>query len=116
MLRVANDILCFILELCMLASFGIFGTTREWPLLPRILFTIILLAVAILLWAAFAAPASQHRFRMPYLAFFRAGIFIIAFTALYFAGYRTLAGIFILLSICNQALSLLFENKDTSRH
>jgi len=61
------------------------------------------------LWAFFAAPKSVHRLKMPYLAIFRASIFLIASFLLYQTEQKNIAIAFALLAIVTQAVSFFAE-------
>lgn len=94
-LRVANLVLAFAIELAMLAAFAVAGWASTPILWLRIALTIGFPALAILLWAVWAAPkAGKHRLQMPALLVFKVLMFAGATGALVLAGQGFLAAIF----------------------
>ena len=104
-----NKILVFILEMVMLFSYGYFGMTMQWSLPLKILFTILIVSIAILLWSIFAAPKSGRRLKIPYLAFFRAMMFALSAWLLFRSGYKSFAIIVFALALITQAISYCTE-------
>ncbi len=109
MVKIINQVCTFRLELGMFAAYGYYGLTRQWSFLPRVLLTFLLISAAIGLWAVFAAPKSVHRLEMPYLAVFRAAMFLAAADVLFQTGYRNTAMVFAALAITTQAISFFTE-------
>ena len=109
MIKTINQIFVFALELVMIFGYGYFAITRPWNLTLRILFSITIITVTILLWAVFAAPKSGHRLEMPYLAIFRAFMFLIAALFLFQMGHKYGVICLVGLIIITQAISYLTE-------
>jgi hypothetical protein len=84
----------FLLELAMLASFGIWGYNAggSWWLKIGLAIGLPLLAAAV--WGIFMAPRSSRRLREPYFFLLELGIFGLAIAAVYDGGQCTLAGSF----------------------
>lgn len=109
MLKTINQTVAFLLEIAMLIAFGYYGMHRPWSLLPKLLFTILLIAVAILLWGRFAAPKSQRRLEMPYLAIFSISMFLISAFLLYQTGYKNAGILIAVLAIISQTIAYFTE-------
>lgn len=109
MIKLINQVVVFILEIIMLITFGYFGFARQWNIIPKILLTIFIIATAIGLWAIFAAPRSGHRLEMPYLAIFRASMFLLAAFLLFQLENKNLAIALATLAIVTQIISYLNE-------
>jgi len=109
MVKSVNQVLVFILEIIMFIAFGYFGFARQWNLIPKLLLTIFIITTAVALWAVFAAPKSGHRLEMPYLAIFRATMFLLAAFLLFRLDYRNLAIALAALAIVTQIISFFTE-------
>lgn len=109
MLKTINQVIVFLLEMAMLVTYGYYGMTRPWNLALKLLFTFLILAAAIGLWSVFAAPKSGQRLEMPYLALFRAGMFLTAAFLLFQCGHRNTALIFAVIILITQAVSWFTE-------
>lgn len=109
MIKGINLVIVFLLEVAMLVSYGLYGMTRQWSFLPKLLFTIFIISTAIVLWSIFAAPKSGYRLEMPYLAIFRAGMFLLSAWCLYESGYKNIALVLALLTAITQIVSLFTE-------
>lgn len=90
-LKTINELVTFLLEIAMLVAYGYYGMNGPWNFLPRILFSIFLVAVVIVLWGIFAAPKSARRLKMPYLAIFRTSVFLISAFLLFQSGQKNMA-------------------------
>jgi len=108
-MKTLNQAIVFLLEISMLISLGYYGFSKSWSLLPKTIFAFFLIVFAIFLWAFFAAPKSVHRLKMPYLAIFRASIFLIASFLLYQTEQKNIAIAFAVLAIVTQAVSFFAE-------
>ena len=101
-LRRGNMLLAFLLELGMLAAFCFAGWAATGILWLRIILAIGLPALAILLWAVWAAPkAGKRRLKMPQLMIFKVIIFAFATAAWWAAGQAFIASIFGALVVIN---------------
>lgn len=78
-----NKGIVFLLEMAMIVSFAYFGFQKGGSIYAKWLLAAALPVIAILLWGYFAAPKSAHRLSMPYLAFFRAAMFLAAACCMY---------------------------------
>jgi len=108
-LKTINQAVTFLLEIAMLIAYGYYGMNGPWKFVPRLLFTIFLLAVVIMLWAIFAAPKSARRLKMPYLAIFRTSIFFISAFLLFQSGQKNLAIILAGLTVITQTIGYYTE-------
>ena len=111
MIKSINQIFVFILEIIMLISYGYFGMTRQWNLASRLLLALLIVSIAILLWARFAAPKSVHRLRMPYLAFFRVLMFSVSAFMLFQSGHKNFALIVFAFALLTQTISYFTEQE-----
>lgn len=97
-LLVVHAVLAFSLELAMLAALGLFGFRAvDGPWL-NIVLAILLAAIAIGLWAYFAAPKSATRLGMPALLIFKVAMFGAGALALWLAGEGGWAIVFAVLA------------------
>jgi hypothetical protein len=94
-LRDANLALAFAVELAMLAAFAVAGWAATPVLWLRVVLAVGLPALAIVLWAVWAAPkAGKRRLKMPALLVFKLAIFAAATFAWWAAGLPFIAAIF----------------------
>ena len=93
----------------MLISYGYFGITRQWNLASRLLLTLLVVSIAISLWAIFAAPKSAHRLQMPHLAFFRVLMFSFSAFLLFQSEHKNFAIIVFVLAVLTQTISYFTE-------
>jgi hypothetical protein len=101
-LRSGNLLLAFLLELAMLAAFCFAGWSATQVTWLRIVLAIGLPALAIVLWAVWAAPrAGKRRLKMPALLVFKAAIFVAAGAALFAAHQPFIASVFTALVAVN---------------
>jgi hypothetical protein len=101
-LRSGNLLLAFLLEVAMLVAFCRAGWSATRVMWLRIVLAIGLPAVAIALWAVWAAPrAGKRRLKMPALLIFKAVIFVLAGAAWWVAGQAFIASIFTALVAIN---------------
>ncbi|MEQ1771046.1 MAG: YrdB family protein [Devosia sp.] len=91
-LRGANLTLAFLVEIAMLGAFALGGWVGPQELWLKLVLAIGLPALAILLWAVWAAPkAGKRRLNEPGLTIFKALIFSAATFALWASGWTTAA-------------------------
>ena len=83
-LKAANLVLMFLLELGMLAALGYSGFKSSQHPYGKYLTGIGLPLVAAILWGIFAAPRSKYRFPQPWRAFL--GLPCLALVRCYFTG------------------------------
>jgi hypothetical protein len=101
-LRSGNLLLAFLIEIAMLVAFCLAGWSATRVMWLRLGLAVGLPAVAIVLWAMFAAPrAGKRRLKMPALLIFKAAIFVFAGAAWWFAGQAFIASIFTALVAIN---------------
>ena len=109
-LRRANLLLAFIIELGMLAAFCYAGWAITHVLWLRIAVAVALPALAIVLWATWAAPkAGKRRLKMPALLWFKIGMFAAATGALWGVGEAFIGSVFGVLAAINLAAAQLFK-------
>jgi len=111
MIKQVNQFIVFTLELIMFIALGYYGMTRDWSILPRVLFTIAIITMTITLWGIFAAPKSAYRLEMPYLAIFRGIMFLSASFLFSQLGIKTLAITLAALAVMTQTLSYFTEQQ-----
>ena len=90
-IKFANLALRFLLELCLLASFGYWGFQIGQSWLVKIILGIGAPLLVAVIWGAFLAPKAAMRLREPWLLILELGLFGLAVAALYFTGYPALA-------------------------
>ena len=108
-LRNANLALAFLVELAMLVALGYAGwaATDIWWL--RYLLLIGWPALAIVLWAIWAAPKSGRRLPAPALLLFKLAIFAVTAFLLWAAGQAPAALLFGIVAASNLGLGLLLK-------
>ena len=109
MIKIINSIVVFSLEMGMLFTYGDYGMTRNWNLPTKLLFTIGALALVIYLWAVYAAPKSYRQLEMPYLAFFRAAMFLVPAFLLFRMDLKAISLAVVVLAILTQLVSYFTE-------
>ena len=108
-IRAANLALAFFLEIAMLVALGYAGwaaTDIQWL---RYLLLIGLPALAIVLWAIWAAPRSGRRLPGPALLIFKAAILGVTTFLLWAAGVSPAALLFGALSAIHLGLAVLLK-------
>jgi len=103
MLKAANLALKFLLELAAFAALAYWGATTGTGAVP-VLLAVAAAAVAIALWAIFAAPKSERRLPLAARVPFELGVFALAALALLAAGATGAAILFAALALLNAAL------------
>ncbi len=108
-LKSINLVVSFLLELCALAAFAYWGFRTGGNSLLRFVFGIGAPVLAAITWGIFGAPRS--RFHLTGAAYQGFGLifFGLAAIALYAAGQRTMAIVFIIIVIINRALVVLWK-------
>jgi hypothetical protein len=100
--RGGNLALALALEMAMLVAFALAGWAATPILWLRVVLTIGLPALAIVLWAVWAAPkAGKRRLKMPGLAVFKMLIFAAATVAWVVAGQGFIGAVFGTLVVVN---------------
>jgi hypothetical protein len=101
-LRNGNLVLAFAVEMAMLAAFAVAGWAATDILWLRIVLAAALPALAIVLWAVWAAPkAKKRRLKPGPLLLFKSVIFGFATLAWWLAGLSLIAAIFGTLAAIN---------------
>jgi hypothetical protein len=101
-IRGANLALAFVIELAMLAGFAYAGWVGPEPVWLKFVLAVGLPALAILLWAVWAAPkAGKRRLSEPGLTIFKIAIFGAATFALWASGQGFWAAVFAVLAAIN---------------
>jgi hypothetical protein len=103
-IKSANLLLAFLLELCMLAAYGYWGFHSGRAIIAKIALGIGAPLLAAVVWGIFMAPASSRRLGEPCYFVAALVIFGLAIAALYSTGQRSLAGIFGLIFIGHKIL------------
>lgn len=94
----------------MLAAFAFAGWAGPEPIWLKFILAIGWPALAIVLWAVWAAPkAGQRRLKQPALTIFKVVMFGVATAALWAAGQGWLAALFGGLAALNLVLAVLFR-------
>jgi uncharacterized protein DUF2568 len=109
MIKSLNQIVVFILEIIMLFSYGYFGMRMQWNSSSRVVFTILFLSGAIILWSIFAAPKSRHRLKMPYLPIFRMLMFSLSAFLFFQSGHKNFAIMIFILALLTQTIGYFTE-------
>ena len=98
----ANLLVAFLIELAMLAAFAYGGWVGPEPMWLKVVLAVGLPALAIVLWAVWAAPkAGKRRLNEPALSIFKVLIFAAATFVLWASGQGTFAVVFGLLAAVN---------------
>lgn len=104
-----NSVITFLIEMIMLVSCVLYGLSKQENIWIQLSYAAALLTVVIFLWAIVAAPTSKRRLKMPYLVFFRTGMFLMASFLLYQSGHTNAAMILAGVSVVNQTISYFTE-------
>ena len=108
-LRQANLLLAFALEVAMLIGFALAGWAVRGPVWMKAGFAVLICAVAIVLWAAWAAPRSAQRLEGRALLGFKSAIFGAATVGWWFAGHSFIAAVFAALVVVNFCAGAVFR-------
>lgn len=105
----ANEVVAFLLEFAALGflSWWGFGAGHEGAL--RILLGVGTPALAIALWALFAAPRARLRPRLPFVLVVKAVVLGGGAAALYGVGHPTAAGVVAVVTVVNTAVAETFR-------
>jgi hypothetical protein len=90
-IKFANLILRFLLELCLLAAFGYWGFQTGQSSPVKIVLGLGAPLLVAVVWGAFLAPKAARRLREPWLLILELVIFGLAIAALYFTEHPALA-------------------------
>ena len=100
------QLLAFLIELAMLASFAYAGfSLKQWLL--KILGGIGVPAVVIAIWGKWLAPRADTRLAMPGLAFAELTLFLLSAVMLWVVGRHDWAVALAAVSVCSIGLSIL---------
>lgn len=100
----ANLALAFLLELCMLASFAYWGFRAGDGMGAKVALGLGAPLLAAIVWGIFLAPRAAVPLSQPLHLLLEAAVFLMASLALYASGHPTLAWVFFLAVVLNQAL------------
>jgi Protein of unknown function (DUF2568) len=109
LLRGLNLALAFGLELAMLAAFGFAALQITDIFWLRVLLAVIVIAIAVTLWAFFAAPRSTMRLPMPGLLIFKVVLFALGALALLLTGQWLWALVLAALTLISFGLTAAFN-------
>ncbi len=110
-LKIANQGLSFLLELCALAAFAYWGFQVSSVLFAKILLALAAALLAAMIWGLLAAPRAPRRLPGWQLLAFKLLFFALAAAALFAAGQLALAGILAVLVAINLALAYAWGQK-----
>jgi len=110
-LKAVNLGVAFLLELCMLMALAYWGYQTGDGLAIHIVLGVGAPLVAILLWGRFLAPNSKTRLKGTSYLILKFVLFGAAAIGLAVAGQVTLAVIFIVVAIINQALLIAWKQE-----
>ncbi len=105
-----NLAVAFLLELCVLAALVYWGFSSGGGLPTRLALGFGAPLVAAVGWGLFLAPRATVSLGQPWGGLLKAAVFLTASLALYAAGEATLAWVFLLAVIVNQALMRLWKS------
>jgi Protein of unknown function (DUF2568) len=111
-LKALNLGLAFVIEVCMLLNFAYWGF-HKWHSLVLGIGTPL---IAVVLWSSFAAPKAKYRLIQPGLTVFKMLLFGLSAIALFRAGQRGWAGIFIVLAAINLTLAHMWNQDSPANH
>lgn len=109
MLKTTNAGLAFFLELAMLASFGYWGFYGDKSVLTKWVLGLGLPLIVAVVWGILLAPQAAYRLNMTSGAMLSLILFLLAATALFQTQHHTLAIIFAVLAIINQAFMVIWK-------
>ena len=109
MVKGANAVASFLLELTALGIFGLYGYRLDLPGWARVLAAIALPLIMVVLWAIFAAPQSGTRLSGLALLAFKFVVFGAAVLALYALGYRAPALVLAAIVLVNLGLEFFTD-------
>jgi hypothetical protein len=109
LLKLINIGLRFLLELCILVTFGIWGFKTGTTTLPKILLGISSPILFAGVWATLLAPKSSLRLNEPWLFLLELVIFALTGWALYSKGKTNLAITFGVIYILNKILMIIWR-------
>jgi hypothetical protein len=113
--RVLNEALALLLELCALALFGWWGFTAGNGAVVHVLGGLGLPLAATVLWGLFAAPKARIRLPLAGALAVKAVVFGGAMAALWAVGHPALATVFGVLVVCNTAAVTVERSSSTTR-
>jgi hypothetical protein len=105
-LTVLNHTLALLAEIAALVAMVFLGQSLFQDGLMRWVASAVLVAVLMVLWGRFAAPASATRLDMPYLLIFKTGVFILAGSAFWITGHPITTGVFSAAVVVHLVLAL----------
>ncbi|MFN8415683.1 MAG: YrdB family protein [Cytophagaceae bacterium] len=103
MIIAINSFIVFSLELIMLYAFARYGYSLGEGIQAYFI-SALFLAIAITIWALWAAPKSKRRLAMPFQAFLRVFMFGLGALCLYLLGMPTWAIVVFFLAVITQWL------------
>ena len=109
LIKIANLALAFVLELAMLAGFAVWALSLDFNVALRWGLAAVLVAVAIGIWAVWAAPTSATRLGEPALTVLKVALFALATLAFYAARQTGWAAGFGILWVIDLLLARLWE-------
>lgn len=109
-MRSGNLLLAFLIELAMLAAFGLAGWAVGGPTWLRAVMAAAFPLIAIAAWARWAAPrAGKRRLKMPALLYFKIALFALATICWWAAGQGFIGTVFAVLAAVNLLGAVAFK-------
>ena len=105
----------FLLELCMLGAFGLWGFATGTQSISKFALGIGLPLLVATFWGIFLAPSSPRQLAEPWFSFAELVLFGFAIWALYCSGQVQWATIFGGVYLANKSLLLILERKYASK-
>ncbi len=106
-MRLANEMLAFLLELVAIALLAWWGVHVGGNVFLSLLLGIGLPAVAIVLWGSFAAPKARFKVSLPWVLLVKALVFGGATAAIFGLGYPGWALAFAIVVIANTTIATI---------
>jgi uncharacterized protein DUF2568 len=106
--KTANDVLAFLLELAAIVALVVWGFTVGANVPARLALGLCSPALLIVGWAVWLAPASQHRLPTPWLVPAKLVVFGLVVAALVGAGHARAGAVFAAVVVLNLALAALW--------
>jgi hypothetical protein len=106
--KTANDVLAFLLELAALAALVVWGFTVGPNLPARLALGLGAPALMVVVWGIWLAPTSEGRLVLPWLLIVKLVVFGLVTAALVAAGHPRLGTWFAALVVLNLGLALLW--------
>lgn len=108
-LKNINLLIAFLLEVCMVISYGYWGFHLHANNLVKGIVGVVAPLAIVALWGFFAAPNSSTQLHQPLLTIFQFSIFFVAAALLYFSRQPLFASILLITWIVSTTLAIVWR-------